>query len=506
MKARQIGFQLLLRLYKPRYRDIVCTNNPSTELPWPQQWVQTGGVVDDAGLSFNYLNQKVSFLEGVDWNYSEKGKLWTYNLNYFEYLSNPRLSDEVKIASMQDYFSKRHSIEDGMEPYPTSLRNMNWIKFCSSKGVREFDEFIYSQAVLLSKSFEYHLMGNHLLENAFSLLFAAHYFKDITFYKLASRVLREQLKEQILFDGAHFERSPMYHRILLSRLLDLIFIMQETDWKNDQNDELCSYAGKMLSWSENLTFSSGISPHFYDSQENTAATTSQLRLFANRLNIPNDPVLALTESGYRMFKMGHYECIVNIAGIISDYIPGHAHADIFHFEFEYKGEPLFVDTGVSSYEDNQYRRFERSTSAHNTVEVGGRDQSEMWGAFRVAKRAALMNSTEGTDHLMGEHEGYMKQFGLIHRRRFNFSESEITITDDLIGAHKQQGTARLHLPPGKKADVEGKTIYIGDVTVTCEGGIPEIQNYNYAQGFNDRVEAHLICIPFQKTLVTRIQI
>jgi hypothetical protein len=506
MKAKQIGFQLLQRLYKTRYLDLASTNKAMRELHWPLLWAQDVCEVDDTGLSFNILNQEVTFREEVDWNYPANGKLWTYNLNYFDYLSNKGISNDLKIATMRDFYSKRHIIAEGMEPYPISLRNMNWIKFCSSSRVQEFDDFIYSQAVLLSKSFEYHLMGNHLLENAFSLLFAAYYFKDLAFYKLSSRVLREQLDEQILPDGGHFERSPMYHRIILSRLLDIIFIMQETDWKKDQIGELCSHAGKMLSWNQRLTFSSGKSPHFYDSQDNIIAPTNQLRQFANKINIPTDPALDLGVSGYRKYKKRNYECIVNISGILADYIPGHAHADIFHFDVEYRGEPLFVDTGVSTYEKNQDRKFERSTSAHNTVEIGKIDQNEMWGVFRIARRATVNNISEDIDYLTGEHDGYMRQFGLIHRRKFTFHESEIIITDSLIGTSKKQGTARLHLPPGKKVEVIGGTALIGDVTVTCEGGSAIIQTYEYAQGFNNRVKAQVICIPFEKQLVTRIQL
>ena len=35
-------------------------------------------------------------------------------------------------------------------------------------------------------------------------------------------ILAEQLAEQILSDGGHFERSPMYHAIILEDMLDVL--------------------------------------------------------------------------------------------------------------------------------------------------------------------------------------------------------------------------------------------------------------------------------------------
>mgnify|MGYP000647957824 CR=1 FL=1 len=77
-----------------------------------------------------------------------------------------------------------------------------------------------AQYVRLTDSLEYHLMGNHLLENAFSLLFRAYYFRNNQLFDTAKKILKTELSEQFLDDGGHFERSPMYHQIMLFRMLD----------------------------------------------------------------------------------------------------------------------------------------------------------------------------------------------------------------------------------------------------------------------------------------------
>ena len=73
---------------------------------------------------------------------------------------------------------------------------------------------------------EYHLLGNHLLENGFSLLFGAYYFQDETIYKIAKKIVVSELEVQILADGSHFELSPMYHQILFHRVLDCIQLIK----------------------------------------------------------------------------------------------------------------------------------------------------------------------------------------------------------------------------------------------------------------------------------------
>ena len=44
-----------------------------------------------------------------------------------------------------------------------------------------------------------------------------------------ARILLRELPEQVLADGGHFERSPMYHALLLHGLLDLVNVLPESE-------------------------------------------------------------------------------------------------------------------------------------------------------------------------------------------------------------------------------------------------------------------------------------
>ena len=133
---------------------------------------------------FTFLNIPHNFSNQIDWNYTEYGKLWTYNLNYFDFLNQEGMSKEIGIDLINDYIENDKTLKDGKEPYPISLRGINWVKFLSENRVCDsrINKILHQHYFILLKNLEYHLLGNHLLENAFSLLFGAYYFQDEKLY------------------------------------------------------------------------------------------------------------------------------------------------------------------------------------------------------------------------------------------------------------------------------------------------------------------------------------
>ncbi|HHH51543.1 MAG TPA: prenyltransferase, partial [Campylobacterales bacterium] len=118
---------------------------------------------------FIFLNLDKKFEGKIDWNYSEYGKLWTYNLTYFDYLSQDNQEDNLSL--MNSFVDDISTIKDGLEPFPISLRGINWIKYLSYNSIRDknIENSLYAQYYILLDNLEYHLLGNHLLENGFSL-------------------------------------------------------------------------------------------------------------------------------------------------------------------------------------------------------------------------------------------------------------------------------------------------------------------------------------------------
>lgn len=479
--------------------------------------------------TFTFLNLSHKFGNEIDWNFSAFGKLWTYNLTYFDYLNQAEDSQDHGLKLINDFIDQFQTTKDGTEPFPISLRGINWIKFISKYKIKDhkIDDSLYAQYHILSDNIEYHLMGNHLLENGFSLLFGAYYYRNKRFYEKAKQILIHELDEQILNDGAHFEQSPMYHQIILVRLLDCINLLENNHWQeeNELLELLVHKASKMFEWLNTITFEDGRIPLLNDSVNKIAPTTKELNDYASNLN----KILAqnlqkssleikldihhkkLTDSGYRKIRKDHYECIVDVGGMEADYIPGHAHSDIFNFVLHIHGKPFISDTGISTYEGSERRFTERSTISHNTVELEGLNQSDMWDIFRVANRGHIVQFEETQNTIRAVHNGYEKRLGALHQREFLFQEQNFKIIDTIKSDKKQHAIARFHFHPGIVPEIEGSRIRIGNIFIEFKSSIElsdlqiKIAKYQHASEYNKLQDAYVAEIHFTKQLITEIR-
>jgi len=497
LKAKQIYYRLYY-LLRSRFRKLVGSepllSKNSNAIPLKLEKSMHIADCYFGDRAFKFLNLSKRFEEHIDWNYSEYGKLWTYNLTYFDFLTQSYSDDQLVL--IKDFLNNLNQAKDGLEPFPLSLRGMNWIKFLSYNDIQdqEINDALYAQYYLLLDNIEYHLLGNHLLENGFSLLFGAYYFQDEPLYTKAKKILLEDLEEQILKDGAHFELSPMYHQIMLFRLLDSINLIQNSHWKQQELLEfLEKKAELMLGWIKTISYKDGSIPLLNDSTNGIAPKTEELLAYAQRLNLPIQAV-QLGESGYRKITTDVYEMVVDVGNIGPDYIPGHAHSDTFSFELRRGGKPFIVDTGLSTYESNERRTLERSTASHNTVEINGQDQSEVWGGFRVANRARVIYLKEDDNFIETTHDGY-KNDNIWHTRKWTYHSTTIVIEDDLN--KRAQAIARFHFHP----DIDKSEILNA---FNLEGYDYKILHYHYAPEFNLTMDAYLLEILFSQSLKVEI--
>jgi len=460
---------------------------------------------------FNFLNIEKDFNQEIDWNCKELGMLWAFNINYFDFLNQQTIDVKDGIRLIKDYISKDSLLKVGKASYPISLRGINWVKFLAKNKISDhkIDQALYNHYQILLCNPEYHLLGNHLLENGFSFLFGAYYFKDELMYKQALIILKTELIEQTLKDGGHFELSPMYHQTILFRVLDCIQLLKLNLWKNDDLlSFLESIASRMASWLKEVTFDNGDIPMVNDSSFGIAPSTEELLYYGERLRIqPKDT--KLSDSGYRMFKNKKFELFVDIGHVGASYQPAHAHSDTFNFILYVDKQPVVVDTGVSTYEKNALRQSERSTSSHNTVKIGNTEQTQVWGGFRVAKRAKIISLSE-EDGLEATHNGY-KNLGVEHTRKFDMHTNTIFIKDSFSKKTKEQQIAYFHLHPTiNDISIEDSRVCIGDkkIELNFTGGnvLVERVNYRFAAGFNKTQEGIKLKVLFQSTLETTIQL
>lgn len=446
------------------------------------------------------MNIEENFSEEVNWNFQQHGKLWNYNLQYANYL----LQQDVSYAKRKEWLLSLYEwLQKGklpLEPYPVSLRSINVIRMLVQE--KDQDDTIlkrlHAEFEFLNNRLEFHLLGNHLLENLFALMMGGAFFGEKKWIGKAQKLLVQQLDEQILADGGHFELSPMYHQIILFRLLELIDWY--TKWKNkeaDFEDFLRDKAAKMLSWLKQISFGNGDIPYFNDSAEGIAYATGWLLRYGAIAGVTPEDDLTLRESGYRVFNIGNYECRVDVASIGASYQPGHAHADALSFVLYIDNNPFLVEEGTSTYQTGNKRNEERSTLAHNTVIVNNQNQSEVWGGFRVGRRAQVKVITDGAGRLVAQHNGYNSS-GIVHQRSFEFRDKEIIIKDHVNEADNVEIVAVFHFHP----DVDNACI---EQVLKFNGatGI-EQTSYELADGYNRYKQAICYKVRFNRQLETRI--
>lgn len=508
LKPIQIRYQIYNRVKKsfPVSKDYKFFEVGHTADIDPAVWIPSTTFYSDG--AFTFLNKSKSFGNSINWEYSNFGALWTYNLTYFNYLQQSDISKKTGIALIHDFIRNCPADGRGYNPYPTSLRIINWIKFCLKFGVNDLfiKKSTYNQLLFLKDNLEYHLMGNHLLENGFSLLIGGIYFEELKFLHKGCDIVEKELKEQILEDGGHFERSPMYHQILLERLLDSYnLIVHSSALDENFEDFLKSKGQKMLGWLQASTFRNGSIPRVNDSVQGVAPDTYQLIEYGKRLGL-QVPDIKLGESGYRMIRGNKYEWFIDVGKVGPDYIPGHAHSDTLSFILHVMEKPILVDTGISTYEESERRVTERSTAAHNTVIVNNEDQTEVWKAFRVGRRAEIVELDEGKNYINAEHNGF-KHIGIRHARYFEWFENNLFINDTIDGDKIERSVANFHFHPEIEVKKQGEKITADSLCISfSEHSKLNLNTYQYADGYNRLRHATVLEIEFTKKLQTKIKV
>jgi uncharacterized heparinase superfamily protein len=406
------------------------------------------------------------------WDNPDIEKLWRYNLHYFDDLNatDARSRREWHKALIERWVSENPPARgSGWEPYPTSLRIVNWIKW-SLSGNQLPPVCVQSLAVQarwLAGRLETHLLGNHLLANAKALVFSGSFFEGSEaerWLETGLHLLQREIPEQILSDGGHFERSTMYHALALEDVLDLCnaaetfsdtvpeLLEQRSGWR--------SRVGPMRHWLAAMSHPDGEIGFFNDAAFAVAPSASELDDYAIRLGFGPRPSIVqgityLADSGYVRLERDQAVALLDVAPVGPEYLPAHSHADTLAFELSLFGQRVLVNSGTSLYGQSAERERQRGTAAHNAVVIDGENSSEVWAGFRVARRAYPVGLTvEQNDPIVirCSHDGYDRLRGSPkHTRRWMLRGDTLQL-EDRISGNFRRAEARFHLHPAVKVE------------------------------------------------------
>lgn len=426
------------------------------------------------GNRFRFLNVERAVDTPADWAPDDVSRLWSYNLHYFEDLCAADADTRLdRHRALLQRWMRENPPGAGVawDPYPLSLRVVNWIKWSLAHGPLEdgMPASLAVQARWLMQSLEYHLLGNHLLANAKALTFLGCFFagpEADRWRKTGCRILAAELPEQFFSDGGHFELSPMYQATLTSDLLDLFNLtrLYPGTVPPELADSIRALLPRALSWLQAMTHPDGGPAFFNDAALDIAPELAGLEAYALRLGLstvpaPADGIRTLGDSGYFRLQQGQGVLFFDGGEVGPSYLPGHAHADTLAVEFSFAGRRILVNGGTSLYESGPLRERQRSTAAHSTVEIGGKNSSDVWAAHRVGKRARpLLRRSwrkHGVLYAKCGHDGYADtENGLLVWRTCELYPAGLRIIDTLEGA-ASSAISRFHLHPDVEPTVGG---------------------------------------------------
>lgn len=410
-------------------------------------------------------------LADVDWTGQHVSRLWTYNLHYFDYgldlawaarsTRDARFAGSFESLALDWIAATSGERGPGWEPYTASVRIVNWTYallllegMLPPESTRVIAASLHRQLRWLERRIEWHILANHLQRNLQALALGGMMFEGRDAARWRRRFLPalwDQVLEQTMPDGGHFERAPMYHVIALVDLLETEAIARASGFTVPV--PVRSRLSAMVAALRVLSRADGSLHLFNDSAEGIAPPVAYAHRLASAAGL-DDPseVVELPHTGYFLFvdEARGDRLLVDCGEPAVAYQPGHSHCDLLSFELDLAGRPVVVDSGVHGYDGDAYRAYVRSTRAHNTVTIDGLEQSEVWSTFRLARRADRITgssrTTDGGWTFRGAYRPYHDR-SVTHEREIVCAPGAVCVVDRVTAARTVRLDSYLHLHP-----------------------------------------------------------
>ncbi|MHA1107543.1 MAG: heparinase II/III domain-containing protein [Alphaproteobacteria bacterium] len=364
----------------------------------------------------------------IDWRgdfHEGANPLRRMNLAYMGYtvplLARGRADDaEIALAVLRSFeaangFAAQGVFGDGWNAYCASHRLINLLAGLAlyhGKGdappadaAAEILDHVRFAAAYVRRNLERDLQYNHLMKNLTALSFYCAGLESVPpeFAFLRDAVPRA-LRQCVLGDGGHVERSPMYH---LLALLDVDLLRATGLYADHWQPSLDELRDRMARALGIMSHPDGDIALFNDSWIGEAPRSQKLIG-----DIAPPAPARLAECGYVRLGAGDDAVLFDCGPCGPDDNPGHAHGDFLAVEISVAGRRLIVDPGVATYTAGALRHETRAAASHNGPHVSGIEPVEFWKSFRVGRRGRAAEITgDGLDGVAplwaaGEHGGY----------------------------------------------------------------------------------------------------
>ncbi len=274
------------------------------------------------------------------------------------------------------------------------------------------------------------------------------------FLTRALRVLPQEVARQVLADGCHAERSPAQLLAALQDLTEIRALLQAA--QAQPPSVLAGAIERMAPALRGLRHGDGGLALFNGSKEDSA---SLIDLALTQAGRAGRPATAMTDGGFHRLQAGRSVLIVDCGVPPGPRLDRFAHAGTLAFELSIGRDRMIVNVGAAPAAGAEWRDATRATAAHSTLVIADTSSSELRPdglGRRPGQVEVQRQEANGAHWLEASHDGYLRPFGVVHRRRLYMSESgdDIRGEDAVEGAAPQPYTVRFHLHPEVDASVQ----------------------------------------------------
>ncbi len=274
------------------------------------------------------------------------------------------------------------------------------------------------------------------------------------FLTRALRVLPAELGRQVLPDGCHCERSPAQMLAALQDLTEIRALLQAAQATPPM--ALAAAIERLAPALRALRHGDGGLALFNGSKEESSALIDLVLAQAGRAGRAPS---ALTDGGFHRLQAGRSVVIVDCGAPAPAKIDRLAHAGTLSFELSVGRDRMIVNVGAAPAAGPEWRDATRATAAHSTLVIADVSSSEPRpeGLGRRPEKVEVQRQeANGAHWLEASHDGYLKPFGALHRRRLYLSESgeDIRGEDAVEATEPQPFTVRFHLHPDVDASLQ----------------------------------------------------
>jgi heparinase II/III-like protein len=427
----------------------------------------------------------------------------------------------IEILDQIDDFAEANPVGVGVQwtcTMDVALRAANWtialalVRGCAAiTETRWIDAYraLFDHGTFIENNLEntYEVTSNHFLSNIAGLQFVAAVFAELPsgarWRARCREWLEQEMRTQVLDDGADYESSIPYHRLVTELFLSAARLAEFrreplSGAFLDRLRAMCGYLAATLR-------PDGLMPQVGDADDGRVHILTDygrwlpqdgrhvlapaalmfgcpewLKLAGESnlweavwwgFELPPDsrpviqappPVVHFPQAGITVLRAPRVFLLITNGIVGTAGFGNHKHNDNLAFEYHFDGAAVLVDPGTYVYTSDPVSRNRfRSTGSHNTLTIDGAEQNELRPdyLFRMFEQAYPEHlAVEESEELLvyrGRHKGYQRLAEPVtHTRTFDLDRatSGLRIVDLLEGCGRHRVRWHFHCAPGVKVE------------------------------------------------------